>query len=92
MTISASSVCDHLGLAAAERREAARREPELQIGHVVAAQRDIVGEVHGARAGLLGGGAPFGSELRALLLDVFPQRLHFGEEGAQLFEVLTRSS
>ena len=77
----------HAGLAAAERREAARREPELQLGDVAAAQRDVMGQVRGPLAHLFGGGAPFGPEPRASSFDVCPQRLHFGEEGGELFEV-----
>ncbi len=53
---------EHPGLAAPERPEAARREPELQVGQVVAAQSDVMREVDRPRAGLLRRDAPFGPE------------------------------
>ena len=63
-----------------------RRQPDLKIGQVMAAQRDIVGEVQ--RPGRRPSPPPgphSGSQLGAFLIDVFAQRLHFREQGAQFF-------
>ena len=57
-----------VALAAAERREAPRREPVLQVGEVVLAQRDIMGKIEnpGRDLRLVRADAPGASELRAL--------------------------
>ena len=77
-----------MALAAAERREAPRREAILQVGQVVLAQRDIIGEIENPRRDrLLCIDAPRASELGRLVLDVLAQRFHLGEKGAQFFQV-----
>ena len=78
-----------VALAAAKRREAARREPVLQVGEVMLAQRDIMGKIEHPRRSLrLSASTPHALLSSArLALDVLAQRLHLGEKGAEFFQV-----
>ena len=68
--------------------EPARREPILEVGEVLAAQRDIMGEVDRPGGGLFRHAPPFVSQFRAPLLDVLAKRADLGQKTAQLFNVL----
>ena len=66
-----------------------RCEPILQVGDVMCAQRDIVGEIENARRDLrfVSVDAPTASELGAFELNVLAERFHLGEKGADFFQV-----
>ena len=83
-----------VAFAAAERREPARGEPVLQVGEVVGAQRDVMGEIENARRNLrlVRVDPPTASQLGAFELDILAQRFHLGEKGADFFQVASGSS
>ena len=87
--MSVSSASSDVALAAAERGQAPRREPVLQVGEVVLAQRDIMGKIEnpGGDLRLVRVDAPGASEFGRLVVDVLAQRFHLGEKGAEFFQV-----
>ncbi len=76
-----------MALTAAERREAARREPILKVGEVLLAHREVVREIDDARRRLVARDAPFASQLGSLALDILAQRFHFTKKGAEALQI-----
>ncbi len=81
-------LCD-VAFAAAKRREATRREPILQVGEVVLAQRDIVREIEDPRRNLrfVRVDAPAASKFSGLELNILAERFHLCKKGAEFFQV-----
>ncbi len=84
----------YMAFAAAERREAPRREPVLQIGQVMRAQRDIPGEIQdlGRDFRLVRADAPTAPMLGASALHVLTERFHLGEKCAEFLQVASEFS